>query len=69
MTFLGAMLYPGYGGRKVFKAGFGAKLGGRWGGWPGGGLAKKNITFYHLLRCYSPRFIVFDDVEKIEGFG
>jgi len=45
MTFLGAMPYPGYGGLNgVFKAGVGPKLGGRWGGWPGGELAE-NIYF------------------------
>ena len=63
------MAYPGYGGLKgVFRAGVGPKLGGRWGGWPEGELAE-NIYFYHRWRCYSPRFIVFEDEEKIEENG
>jgi len=44
MTFLGAIPYPGYCGLKgAFRAGDGPKLGGRWGGWPGGELAKYNF--------------------------
>jgi len=32
MTLLGAMPYPGYGLKGVFRVGVGPKLGGRWGG-------------------------------------